>query len=424
MISSATLLAPALAQRGEIERHTVDRLPDPSLAPSLDAALAAPGAAESFAHARAHGHSLSAKQLPRSSRSQRPAIVLTGYWPPTNEAVRRFSTDPVQNPLGWMGSNWEGRGYDVYSFFPEFTPPNCNFCGKGHGDLEVDYQDTSSDFWALVEPLRPIAVITFSRGSLDRSWEIEMNQYNRLTWINDYLAPVQPTPAPPDDSLPTDALRLSSLPVQDIVDALNASNLNVNPEICFSGNGGGFLSEFIAYHGVWYRDERASPTDPNWCVAAGHVHVGSVVDWQTAADAADVTMRTVMDYVDGVLAGTVVQSDLGFGGPGSAQLVVAGDALASGGEADLAVWNGEPFSGGQIVASLNAMPTAWNGGVVVPVPVQFQRPIVLDERGHWLGPKIPGGGGPYSAYLQAVFPDANQPQGFAMSSAVRLDFLP
>ena len=47
-------------------------------------------------------------------------ILITGYWPPTNEMVRHFSTDPVQNPLGWMGDNWEGRGYNIYSFFPEF----------------------------------------------------------------------------------------------------------------------------------------------------------------------------------------------------------------------------------------------------------------------------------------------------------------
>jgi hypothetical protein len=47
-------------------------------------------------------------------------ILLTGYWPPTNEMVRRFSTSTVQNPDGWIGGNWEGRGYNVYSFFPEF----------------------------------------------------------------------------------------------------------------------------------------------------------------------------------------------------------------------------------------------------------------------------------------------------------------
>ncbi len=47
-------------------------------------------------------------------------ILITGYWPPTNEMIRRFSTSATQNPTGWIGENWEGRGYNVHSFFPEF----------------------------------------------------------------------------------------------------------------------------------------------------------------------------------------------------------------------------------------------------------------------------------------------------------------
>src|SRR6187401_871766 len=69
----------------------------------------------------------------------RRTILLTGYWPPSNEAVRAFSPNPAQNPSGWIGLNWEGRGYDVYSYFPEFSPPTCTNCGPGTGDLQVDY---------------------------------------------------------------------------------------------------------------------------------------------------------------------------------------------------------------------------------------------------------------------------------------------
>ena len=47
-----------------------------------------------------------------------PNVMITGYWPPTNEMLRRFSPDPVQNPDGWIGGNWEGRGFNVYAFFP------------------------------------------------------------------------------------------------------------------------------------------------------------------------------------------------------------------------------------------------------------------------------------------------------------------
>ena len=135
----------------------------------------------------------------------RPAILLTGYWPPSNEAIRHFSTNPEQNPDGWLGEDWEGLGYDVYSYFPEFNPRNCGNRGKGTGDLEVDYQDTSMDFWPIADGHQPIAVITFSRGSANMSWEMEMNQFNRDSWINDYVAPFQPTPSPPDDTISGEA---------------------------------------------------------------------------------------------------------------------------------------------------------------------------------------------------------------------------
>ena len=34
-------------------------------------------------------------------------IMLTGYWPQTNNMLRAFSTNPDQNPDGWIGENWE-----------------------------------------------------------------------------------------------------------------------------------------------------------------------------------------------------------------------------------------------------------------------------------------------------------------------------
>ncbi|MEZ6005961.1 MAG: hypothetical protein R3F33_17490 [Planctomycetota bacterium] len=227
-----------------------------------------------------------------------PVVMLTGYWPPTNEAVRRFSPSPTQNPLGWIGADWEGRGYDVYSYFPEFTPPNCFSCGTGTGDLEVDYQDTSADFWAIANALQPVAIITFSRGAIGLSWEVEMNQYNRTSWVNDYVAPTQPTPVPPDASVPGNYLRLSSLPVDRIVQAVTQANLGLAPAVCYSGNGGGFVSEFIAYHGVWYKELHDDAGDPTPCYAAGHIHVGTQVSWPVAEEAVKISLREVLLKVD------------------------------------------------------------------------------------------------------------------------------
>lgn len=235
------------------------------------------------------------------SAGSRPAILLTGYWPVTNEMVRHFSTDPVLNPGGWQGSNWEGRGYDVYSYFAEFPGGG----GQGMGDLEVDYQDTSADFWPIADALRPIAVITFSRGVLDRRFELEWNNRNLTTWINDYTVPQQPTPSPPDNSYPADGVRNSTLPVQDVLAALRVANLdNFGVHVDQTGNGGGYLSEFIGYHGVWYQALHSSPTDPAWCVTAGHIHVGGLLGKPKAVKATHQTLRAVMRYVDDVTGAT------------------------------------------------------------------------------------------------------------------------
>ena len=129
-------------------------------------------------------------------------ILVTGYWPPSNEAVRRFSADPILNPDGWIGQNWENRGYNIYAHFPTFTNPACTSCGAGMGTLMVDYQDTSTDFWPIANGLQPVGVMTFSRSNALLDWICEINQYNRASWIGDYIAPTQPTPAPPDASAP------------------------------------------------------------------------------------------------------------------------------------------------------------------------------------------------------------------------------
>lgn len=226
-------------------------------------------------------------------------IMLTGYWPPTNEMVRIFSNDPVKNPSGWQGGNWEGSGYDVYSFFPEFN--NFPTDRIGTGDFEVDYQDTSEDFWRITEMLRPVAIITFSRTDANPlRWEIEWRQRNLLTWIDDYRAPFQPTPAPPDSSVPAGTIRYSSLPMEDIAAAVQ--EIGVRPLIDTTSFGGGFLSEFMAYHGVWYHDLHSDVNDPFRNVAAGHIHVGGNLNANQTRLAVEATLRTVINHVDSVLA--------------------------------------------------------------------------------------------------------------------------
>lgn len=354
----------------------------------------------------------------------RPAIMLTGYWPPSNEMLRRFSDDPVQNPQGWGGSDWEGRGYDVYSYFPEFNPPTCVFCGQGTGDLEVDYQDTSNDFFPLANGIAPVALITFSRGFPDESWEVEMNQFNRAAWVPDYTAPTQPTPSPPDASVPAETLRPSTLPVQSIVDEVLMDFPGADVFICFTGDGGGFLSEFAGYHGVWYQDLHSAPNDPALSVAAGHVHVGQNLPIPRARAYTDSTLRALIAHLDMVLGGEFCQPDLGFTGPGTAALTLCGDMLASGGTADLTLTGAPPNAPLWYAVGLTNNPTPFKGGQLVPVPWLGLVAATADANGDHQIATIPGGSGPFTLYIQAVISDPAQSQNFALSNALAADFQP
>lgn len=242
-------------------------------------------------------------------------IMITGYWPPTNEMVRRFSTSPVQNPQGWVGQNWEGRGYDVYSYFPEF-PGGTGTNPRGEGDLEVDYQDTSADWWRIVNQVQPIAIITFSRGRAGTNWEIEArNRKMPLNqWTDDYLAPFKPTEDLPIATEPDNLIRHSSLPMQNILTAVAAGVAGMNAFIDTSDAfGGTFLSEFIGYHGNWYHGLHADPNDPAWNIAAGHIHVGINTPLDKAIAATEISLRELIGHVNTVIPEPVTLVLMGSG---------------------------------------------------------------------------------------------------------------
>ena len=232
----------------------------------------------------------------KNDNRDNPVILVTGFWPPTNEMIRHFSQDTLLNPNAWVGENWENSGYDIISYFPEFSDPDCLSCGQGYGDFEVDYQDTSEDFWPIVNSHDPLAIITFSRGYMDQSWELEFNYYNRTNWYNDYTSPFQPTPNPPDQDQVPFFIRNSNLPMNDIMDAINNLDIGLNSYIDINGDPGSFVSEFMGFHGVWYRD--INQFEDNNCIAAGHVHVGGYIPTEIAKLATEQTIRELIYYLD------------------------------------------------------------------------------------------------------------------------------
>tara|TARA_B100000965_G_scaffold306767_1_gene265694 strand:- start:121 stop:1434 length:1314 start_codon:yes stop_codon:yes gene_type:complete len=239
---------------------------------------------------------ISSTHINQIPRRENPIIVVTGYWPPTNEMIRHFSQDNTLNNNGWEGENWENRGYDIISYFPTFDDPICTNCGQGNGLLKVDYQNTSNDFWPIVNEHNPIAIITFSRGFNNQSWELENNYYNRTNWINDYESPFLPTPNPPDTDQESFFLRNSNLPMNEIIQRIDDLDIGLDAYIDINGDPGRFVSEFMGYHGVWYRD--INQTDEFKCISAGHVHVGGQIEVETAKLATNETIRTLINYLD------------------------------------------------------------------------------------------------------------------------------
>ncbi len=234
-------------------------------------------------------------------------IMLTGYWPPTNEMLRKFSTDPNQNPGGWQGENWEGRGYDVYAYFPEF-PGGVGSNPKGNGDFEVDYQDVSSDFWRITGNIHPVAILSYGRGAA--SWELEYNAGNLSVWNGDYLDPFGPNPSPPDNSKPADYIRNSTLPVQSIADAINNSGAGVNTWVDWDGDSGAFLCEYMAYHDAWYQELHSDPCDQYRCLTAGFTHVPSSLSVSTATTVCEIALRTTIDYLDSQLTFSTISGTI------------------------------------------------------------------------------------------------------------------
>jgi len=144
-------------------------------------------------------------------------------------------------------------------------------------------------------------------------------------------------------------------------------------------------------------------------------------DGQTASVSVSITIldRDLPDVV-----GEICQADLGFGGPGSMELSICGGDLSSGTTADLFLTGGPANALSYAFVGFTADPTPVAGGQIVPVPPAAVKIFSTDANGEIFLPGIPGGGGPFSAYVQIVTEDGGQPFGYAISNTVQADFLP
>lgn len=232
-------------------------------------------------------------------------VLLTGYWPPTNEMLRRFSARPEQNPQGWIGGNWEGRGFDVHAHFPEFPEGYGPGTAQpwGVGELEVDYRKTWHDFTALLKRYQPVAVLTFSRGKPGSSWYPEpacrrwrLPGEEGPPEISEYRAdgrePGFPVELPICAHPPGFACR-STLPMDAIVTSVASATAGrvrafVPPLDETFDYGGNYLSGFIGLLGTDYQSRTPG------CLAAGHIHVGRDTPLADAVLATEATLREVI----------------------------------------------------------------------------------------------------------------------------------
>jgi len=119
------------------------------------------------------------------------------------------------------------------------------------------------------------------------------------------------------------------------------------------------------------------------------------------------------------------QPDLGFGGPGAAELEIYGMPLKSGGSASFRLTGAPAAQPALVLASAAQQPVSFKGGTIVPqVSTGLVLPLVTDPQGAIQMAGIIGGGGPVDVYVQTLIVAPALPKGVAFSNAVRIEFLP
>lgn len=212
-------------------------------------------------------------------RAQVRNVVLTGYWPPSNQMLAEFSTDKQLNPAGWKGKNWRGLGYDVYSFFPK-----------------LDYQGTRADFALTTQAYKPIAIICYGTTT-QGTWEIEQNATVNPQWNTELCQPPLPDINELRQMFPANVSARMSLPAHDIAKAVNAAPLGIAARVNADGDAGTFLCNYIALLAVAYQKQHNTPNALDYCAVAGFIHIGAHVSVTQARAAQRVVLATVLRYI-------------------------------------------------------------------------------------------------------------------------------
>lgn len=119
------------------------------------------------------------------------------------------------------------------------------------------------------------------------------------------------------------------------------------------------------------------------------------------------------------------QPDLGFQGPGLGAIYMVGTELYTGGKADLGGLNLPGHAPCWLVASASTEFLPFKGGILVPrISTGALFAFQADAGGNLYVPNVPGGGGPFIVYAQMIVQDPAQAQGYALTNALAIEFLP
>ena len=177
--------------------------------------------------------------------------------------------------------------------------------GSTESDFRVDYQDTSADFWRIMDLHQPHILITTSRGG-EIGWEIEAVEGGHgggadpsSDWGSDghgtVTLPTQATIDPRSwaaiSTYRSGNTLASALPTQAVASAAQALGTET-VAIDVTGTSGNYLSGFMGLHGLYYHS--IAPHN----VAAGHIHVGISVSAANARELMHATLDAVLGTVD------------------------------------------------------------------------------------------------------------------------------
>ena len=121
---------------------------------------------------------------------------------------------------------------------------------------------------------------------------------------------------------------------------------------------------------------------------------------------------------------TTVQKDLGYGGPGDAELIIYGDELATGNTANLLLTNAPANETAYMAVGVNFNPIPLYKGTLVVFPWNLLAVLPIDANGEIVINGIPGGPSLLTVYIQIMHTDPGQPSGYSFSNALQVELLP